>query len=103
MLTTGPAPTITELSQAVAEVNDWRALGLFLFAFFILREVGIYMGKRQDRIGMEKLAGALDGLSEKVAQNAADEIKHQSLVQAHITLQSTLLERATRALEARDG
>lgn len=30
------APTVGELSQAVAEVNDWRALGIFAFAMMLL-------------------------------------------------------------------
>ena len=36
----GPAaapPTVGELSQAVAEVNDWRALGIFAFAMMLLQ------------------------------------------------------------------
>ena len=31
------APTVGELSQAVAEVNDWRALGIFAFAMMLLQ------------------------------------------------------------------
>ena len=32
----GSIPTAGELSQAVAEVNDWRALGIFAFAIMLL-------------------------------------------------------------------
>lgn len=99
----GAAPKITELSQAVAEVNDWRALGIFLFAFFILREIGIAYGKRQDRLGAEKLAKSVSELTTAIRVNGEEEIKHQARVESHITLQANLLERAERTLERLNG
>lgn len=77
--------TPSELSAAVASVNDWRALGIFLFAFIIIREASSGWTRRQERLGQladrKELTDALDRLTARVSAIGDAQLIHHAKIE----------------------
>lgn len=77
-----PLPTPGEISDAVASVNDWRALGIFFLSFFIIREMSAAWSARQRRLDEKEdklaLAASIDNLTEKVSRISDATIQHNA-------------------------
>lgn len=73
---------IGELSQAVASVNDWRALGLFLVFVMLAQMAGSAWQRFLDRRALERLAGSLDRFSEQLTASTSQSLLHQARVEA---------------------
>lgn len=74
--------TINDLSQAVASVEDWRAMGLFLIFVMLAQMAGGAWQRYQDRKALDKLGASLERLADQITASANQGLLHQARVEA---------------------
>ena len=75
---------IRDLSEAVATVNDWRAILLFVVFIAIAQMVGNAWQRFLDRRALDRLGAALDRQSAAVTALTSNTLLHQARVEAYI-------------------
>ena len=86
-LLTGAAPvqgpgSIAELSKAVAAVDDWRAIGLFLMFVLLANMGGSAWQRALDRKSNDRLAEAIDRNTDQIAKDTMQAKLHQARVES---------------------
>ena len=89
-------PSAKELSEAVASVDDWRAMGIFFFAVFLVQLVSNGLSRRQERLDTKEdrkaLVTSLDALTKELSSATKAQI-------IHIARTESVLARVERFLE----
>ena len=85
--------TIGELGEAVAGVNDWRAILIIVTFVMLAQMAGSALQRWQDRKAIDKLAKSIDTLAKEVSDASKEDMLHQARGESALMRVEDLLRR----------